>query len=66
MSETHIPQALRQRVASKARYRCGYCLTSETIVGTPMEMDHIIPQALGGPTEEQNLWLVRRQTLIFG
>jgi hypothetical protein len=50
MSETYIPKALRQRVASQARYRCGYCLTLEATVGTPMEVDHIIPQALGGPT----------------
>lgn len=57
MSSTYIPPALRQRVAEQARYRCGYCLTSEAIVGTPMEIDHIIPQSLGGPTEEENLWL---------
>ena len=23
----------------------------------PMEIDHIVPQALGGPTTEDNLWL---------
>jgi hypothetical protein len=57
MSEAYILNALRQRVAAQARHRCGYCLTSETIVGTPMEIDHIIPQSLGGPTEEENLWL---------
>jgi hypothetical protein len=57
MSEAYIPNALRHRVAVQARHRCGYCLTSEAIVGTPMEIDHIIPQSLGGPTEEDNLWL---------
>jgi 5-methylcytosine-specific restriction endonuclease McrA len=57
MSEVYIPNTLRQRVAAQARHRCGYCLTSEAIVGTPMEIDHIIPQSLGGPTEEENLWL---------
>jgi hypothetical protein len=57
MKQAHIPQALRDRVAQQARYRCGYCLTAEAIVGTPMEIDHIIPQSLGGPTEEGNLWL---------
>ena len=57
MSEAYIPNVLRQRVAAQARHRCGYCLTSEAIVGTPMEIDHIIPQSLGGPTEEENLWL---------
>ena len=57
MSEAYISNALRHRVAVQTRHRCGYCLTSEAIVGTPMEIDHIIPQSLGGPTEEDNLWL---------
>ncbi len=57
MSQTHIPKDLRAKVAAQARHRCGYCLTTEAIVGTPMEMDHLIPEALGGLTEEDNLWL---------
>jgi hypothetical protein len=57
MSRTHIPQEPRQRVTVQARHRCGYCLSAEAIVGTPMELDHLIPESLGGPTEEQNLWL---------
>jgi len=57
MSRTYIPKALRDRVAAQARHRCGYCLTAETIVGTPMEVDHILPEADGGLTEEDNLWL---------
>ena len=57
MSKTHIPEALRVRVREQAQYRCGYCLTPERIVGTPMEIDHLIPQSLGGPSEESNLWL---------
>jgi hypothetical protein len=44
-------------VTEQARHRCGYCLTSEAIVGTPMEIDHIIPRSLGGATDETNLWL---------
>jgi hypothetical protein len=56
MSRTRIPADLRERVAARGRYRCGYCLTAEAIVGTPMEMDHIIPEADGGPTDESNLW----------
>jgi hypothetical protein len=46
---------LRQRVSVQAQYRCGYCLTAESIVGTPMDIDHIIPQSVGGPTTEENL-----------
>jgi 5-methylcytosine-specific restriction endonuclease McrA len=57
VSRAYIPKRLRERVATQARHRCGYCLTAETIVGTPMEVDHIIPQSLGGLTEEDNLWL---------
>ncbi len=57
MSRSRIPKALRAKVAAQARYRCGYCLTAESVVGTSMELDHLIPEALGGLTEEDNLWL---------
>ncbi len=57
MSVTRIPTALRERVARQARYRCGYCLTSEEVVGTAMEIDHLLPEAQGGLTDEYNLWL---------
>jgi hypothetical protein len=57
VSKAYIPKALRERVAEQARRRCGYCLTQEMVVGTPMEVDHIIPESLGGLTEEDNLWL---------
>ena len=56
MSRSRIPQTLRQ-VAAQARHRCGYCLTAECVVGTPMELDHLIPEALRGVTAEENLWL---------
>jgi hypothetical protein len=57
MSRSRIPKALRAKVAAQARYRCGYCLMAESVVGTSMELDHLIPEALGGLTEEDNLWL---------
>ncbi|HEU5200141.1 MAG TPA: HNH endonuclease signature motif containing protein [Ktedonobacterales bacterium] len=57
MSKTEIPQRLRRKVAEQAKHRCGYCLTQERIIGTEMEVDHIIPEALEGKTEEANLWL---------
>lgn len=57
MSRTYIPKPLRRLVAAQSRYRCGYCLTQEVVVGTPMQVDHIVPEALGGKTEEDNLWL---------
>ncbi len=57
MTSAYIPEALRQRVSEEARHRCGYCLTRETIVGAPMEIDHLHPRSLGGASEEGNLWL---------
>ena len=57
MADSYIPRALRNRVRAQSRYRCGYCLTQEAIVGTALEIDHIIPSSLGGLTIEENLWL---------
>jgi HNH endonuclease len=57
MSRSYIAKALREEVAADARHRCGYCRSSARITGTPMEMDHIIPESLGGPTARGNLWL---------
>jgi hypothetical protein len=42
---------------AQAQYRCGYCLRSEAVMGMPMTIDHILPEAAGGPTTEPNLWL---------
>ena len=52
-----ISAALRQRVAAAAGYRCGYCLTSQRIVGPLLEIDHIIPESRGGTDNEDNLFL---------
>jgi hypothetical protein len=57
MSRAHIPEAIRRRIAEAARYRCGYCHTLQAIVGYPLHIDHIIPEAAGGPSTEDNLWL---------
>lgn len=57
MSIRTIPKALRERLNGQGRARCGYCLTQELVIGVPMEVDHIMPEALGGRTEEENLWL---------
>jgi hypothetical protein len=57
MSTARIPTALRQRVAEAARFRCGYCLTSQRIIGPLLEIDHYIPEAHGGTSDEENLWL---------
>jgi hypothetical protein len=60
MSRPRVPQTLRDLVSATAGSRCGYCLASERF-GVAMEIDHIIPVALGGPTSEENLWLACRE-----
>jgi hypothetical protein len=57
VSRTYVPQALRRKVAAQAKHRCGYCQTTEKNVGIDMEIEHLIPESLGGLTEEDNLWL---------
>lgn len=57
MSSHYIPKPVRHSVAKAANYRCGYCLTPQSIVGPLLEIDHIIPEALGGTADEDNLWL---------
>jgi 5-methylcytosine-specific restriction endonuclease McrA len=57
VSRAYIPAGLRLRIAEEASHRCGYCLTQEILVGAPMEVDHLVPEALGGRTEAENLWL---------
>ncbi len=57
MSRTYIPATVRRRVAETARHRCGYCQTQQIIVDIPLHIEHIIPLAAGGDSDENNLWL---------
>ena len=57
MTRHAIPQEVRAHVAEQAQHRCGYCHTQESVVGMPLEIEHIIPLAAGGSSEEDNLWL---------
>jgi hypothetical protein len=57
MSKPRIPEDLRQRVREAAGDRCGYCLCSQRYVNDWLEVEHIIPRALGGTDNEENLWL---------
>lgn len=53
----HIPRSLRCKIAITAHHRCGYCQTEQRISGAQMHVDHIIPLARGGASDESNLWL---------
>lgn len=57
MSRSRIPPRLRRVIEQQALGRCGYCLTSSTITGSPLEIDHLIPECMGGETVEDDLWL---------
>lgn len=57
MSTKKVPATLRKRIEKTARFRCGYCLTSQHIIGPLLEIDHIIPVKLGGKSIEENLYL---------
>lgn len=57
MSKAYISPTLRQKIAETARHRCGYCQTAAALIGMPLEIEHIIPEAQGGSSAETNLWL---------
>lgn len=60
MTQDHIPAELRRQVMQDAGHRCGYCLSDEALTGMSLSIDHIIPRAAGGATEQENLWLACR------
>ena len=57
MSRTRIPRSLRALVTEDERHRCAYCQSAASIVGMPFEIDHVIPESLGGLTVRENLCL---------
>jgi hypothetical protein len=65
MTPHRIPAALRRRIREQARAQCGYCRSSEVLMGMQMEVEHLIPLAAGGRTEEENLWLSCRRCNEF-
>jgi 5-methylcytosine-specific restriction endonuclease McrA len=57
MKRPRISNKLRAKIAAEARYRCGYCLMQQIAANWLLEVEHIIPTALGGTDDEENLWL---------
>jgi hypothetical protein len=57
VSRSHIPAALRAQVRKDSQARCGYCHSPEAFLGMPLDVDHLIPEAAGGRTVRENLWL---------
>lgn len=57
MSKSYIPAAVRRRVAELANHQCSYCQTQAALVGKSLQIDHVIPEAHGGSSTEENLCL---------
>lgn len=57
MSRAYIAAEFRRQVRADAGARCGYCHSPEAFLGMPLDIEHIVPEALGGPTVRENLWL---------
>ncbi len=57
MTSSYISATMRQYIAERARYQCGYCQTQEMVIGMPLQIEHIIPVVAGGTSDESNLWL---------
>jgi 5-methylcytosine-specific restriction endonuclease McrA len=52
-----LPAQLREQVLARAAGRCAYCQSAEEWMGIAFEIDHIIPQSVGGKTSLDNLCL---------
>lgn len=57
MTQSDLPDTLREVVRGRARGRCEYCLTSEQLSGIQCQIDHILPRSRGGETTAENLCL---------
>jgi HNH endonuclease len=52
-----VPHRLYKAVAARASQHCEYCLAPEAVINLEFEVDHIVPQKVGGPDEFGNLAL---------
>lgn len=57
MTSAYISREVERRVRQMAQDRCGYCLSQQQYVFAPLEIEHIVPRALDGTSNEENLWL---------
>lgn len=54
---SYIPVDLRKLVIARAKSRCEYCGLSQASQEATFHIDHILPESLGGETDEKNLAL---------
>lgn len=55
-----ISEKLKNKIRRQAKNRCGYCLLSQTLNPTLLEIEHLLATANGGTDDEENLWLACR------
>lgn len=60
-----VSDALYVRLQRQAGLRCGYCRPSSRITGQPLTVEHLVPTARGGTSDEENLWLSCRRCNEF-
>jgi len=51
----YVTQGQRQQLLAADDHRCAYCQTSQFNSGSPMVIDHIVPQSKGGGSDFGNL-----------
>lgn len=56
MNRPYVSVQLAAQILADAGHRCGYCRTDERLTGSLLSIEHIVPVAVGGPTERSNLW----------
>lgn len=56
-----MAKSLYSRLRQELGPRCGYCRTSSAITGERHTIEHIVPTARGGSSEEDNLWVSCRR-----
>jgi HNH endonuclease len=56
-----ISNSSQQLVRKRAEYRCEYCRYPEFLSTSPLTIDHINPQSLGGSDDTDNLALACRR-----
>lgn len=57
---SQISDEVRDRVRKQSNHQCGYCQSLQKYVLGALEIDHLIPRAIGGTDDEDNLWLACR------
>lgn len=57
MTRSRVTAKLRRSLIVEFGGRCAYCHTMTAITGARLVIDHIVPEAHGGPTESANLCL---------